>query len=189
MVEHVTKCNPNPPGFGPDLDGGSKLPGMGHQLPGGHTPDGIPRGKTGPLVLMPLRFLSRIDIHKKKYPLAHLLNWPEKSIRRPFLPEEKKVIFPTAFMRPLVFVPRQRCKTKEPGEVLYAVTLGAVVDMDMIRRIVHNCEEIRAGCVFEACPDRPVTLSHRRSSIRRAPAMIRTTSPGPVYTGNGYTWP
>ena len=51
---------------------------------------------------------------------------------------------------------------------LYAVTLGAVVDIDMIRRIVHNCETLIVPGAIRSLADRPVTI-RCRSSITAGP--------------------
>jgi starch synthase (maltosyl-transferring) len=104
-----------------------------------------------------LRFLSRIDIHKKNAHWTELAGRVEKSIRDLFYRRKEGYLSDCLHADPGVCAAAAVQDDALRPNQLYAVTLGAVVDIDTIRRIVHNCETLIVPGAIRSLADRPVT--------------------------------
>lgn len=104
-----------------------------------------------------LRFLSRVDIDKRSIRWTELAGRVERAMRDLFYRKKEGYLSDCLHAGPGVSAAAAAPDDALRPNQLYAVTLGAVVDTDMIRRIVHSCESLIVPGAIRSLADRPVT--------------------------------
>lgn len=130
-----------------------------------------------------LRFLSRVDIRKKSRRWTETANRVEQAMKDLFYRKKEGYLSDCLHAHSGVSASAAAQDDALRPNQLYAVTLGAVADMDMIRRIVQNCEALIVPGAIRSLADRPV--AHPLPVVHNGRLCNDPNRPYQgVYTGN-----